>query len=87
MDVKALYPSIDIDFATEKCVEMITKSNTSFENINTDKLDLYLALTVDQDELERTDLMKYSATRKRTGKRPTITACGVREKEEERWDP
>ena len=23
MDVKALYPSIDIDFAVEKCVEMI----------------------------------------------------------------
>ena len=37
MDVKALYPSIDIDFATEKCVEMITKSSTSFENVNTDE--------------------------------------------------
>ena len=84
MDVKALYPSIDIDFATEKCVEMITKSSTSFENVNTDKLGLYLALTVDQDELVRTDLWKYSATRKRTGKRPTITACGMKEKEEER---
>ena len=87
MDVKALYPSIDIDFATEKCVEMITKSSTSFENVNTDELGLYLALTVDQDELVRTDLWKYSATRKRTGKRPTITACGMKEKEEERWDP
>ena len=87
MDVKALYPSIDIDFATEKCVEMLTKSSTSFENVNTDELGLYLALTVDQDELERTDLGKYSATRKRTGKRPTITACGTKEKEEERWDP
>ena len=56
MDVKALYPSIDIDLAIGKCVEMITKSSTSFENVNTDELGLYLALTVDQDELVRTDL-------------------------------
>ena len=27
MDVKALYPSIDIDFATEKCVDMIKESD------------------------------------------------------------
>ena len=66
MDVKALYPSIDIDFATEKCVDMITESDTSFDNINADELGLYLALTVDKDELTREDLAKYSAKRKRT---------------------
>ena len=27
MDVKALYPSIDIDFAVDKCIEMIVKSS------------------------------------------------------------
>ena len=26
MDVKALYPSIDIDFMVKKCVEMIVKN-------------------------------------------------------------
>ena len=87
MDVKALYPSIDIDFATEKCVDMITESDTSFDNINTDELGLYLALTVDKDELARADLTKYSATRKRTGKEPTITGCGMKEKEVDRWNP
>ena len=30
MDVKALYPSIEIDFAVEKCVEMIEKSKSIF---------------------------------------------------------
>ena len=29
MDVKALYPSIDIDFAVDKCVEMIVESGQS----------------------------------------------------------
>ena len=86
MDVKALYPSIDIDFATEKCVDMITESDTSFDNINADELGLYLALTVDKDELARADLTKYSATRKRKGKEPTITGCGMKEKEVDRWN-
>ena len=86
MDVKALYPSIDIDFAVEKCVEMILQSSVSFENVNTDELGLYLSLTVDKMELEKENLMKYSATRKRRGKNPTITGCGTKEKEEERWE-
>ena len=87
MDVKALYPSIDIDFATEKCVEMIIKSNTKFNNIDKNELGLYLALTVDKDELTRVDLARYSATRKKTGKRPTITGCGMKEREDDRWGP
>ena len=31
MDVKALYPSIEIDFAVDKCIEMIIKSESNFE--------------------------------------------------------
>ena len=53
MDVKALYPSIDIDFAVEKCVEMIIESDVKFQNVNTDELGLYLSLTVDKRDLER----------------------------------
>ena len=52
MDVKALYPSIDIDFAVEKCVEMILKSNVKFENETVDlnnciigSMDVKLTLT------------------------------------------
>ena len=37
MDVKALYPSIEIDFAVEKCVEMIIKSESIFEKIDTEE--------------------------------------------------
>ena len=86
MDVKALYPSIDIDFAVEKCVEMIIESDVKFQNVNTDELGLYLSLTVDKRDLERERLSEYCATRKRKGKKPTITGCGVKDKDLERWE-
>ena len=85
MDVKALYPSIDIEFAVEKCVEMIVESKMNFENVNADELGLYLSLTVNRTELEKENLTGYSATRKRVGKNPTITGCGTKGKETERW--
>ena len=85
MDVKALYPSIDIDFAVEKCVEMIVESGVTFKNVNTDELGLYLALTVERSEIEKEKLTEYAATRKKKGKNPTITGCGMKEREDERW--
>ena len=63
MDVKALYPSIDIDFAVEKCVEMIIESGVTFENVDTDELGLYLSLVAEEEELEKEKLSGYCATR------------------------
>ena len=59
MDVKALYPSIDIDFAVEKCVKMIVRSKMKFENVNTEELGLYLSLTVGKTELGKENLTMY----------------------------
>ena len=86
MDVKALYPSIDIDFAVEKCVEMILKSNVKFENIDTVELGLYLSLTMSVEDLIELNILEYCARRKRIGKNPSITGCGIKEKESERWE-
>ena len=86
MDVKALYPSIDIDFAVEKCVEMIEKSESVFENIDTEELGLYLSLTLSLEERKKMKIEDFCAKRKRAGKKPTITGCGTKEKKEERWN-
>ena len=86
MDVKALYPSIEIDFAVDKCIEMIIKSESNFEKIDTEELGLYLSLTMDMEERKKLKIEDFCARRKRAGKKPTITGCGVKEKKEERWD-
>ena len=44
MDVAALYPSIDIEFSVNRCVDMIFNSEVKFNNINVEELGLYLAL-------------------------------------------
>ena len=36
MDVTALYPSIDIEFSVDKCVELIQQSNVQFNHVNLD---------------------------------------------------
>ena len=86
MDVKALYPSIDIDFAVEKCIEMIVQSEAKFEKVDTEELGLYLSLTMSIEERKKLKIEDFCAKRKRTGKKPTITGCGIKEKKEERWD-
>ena len=87
MDVKALYPSINIGFAVQKCVEMIKKSNVKFEKIDTAELGLYLSLTKSTEEIKRLKLESFCPKRKRRGRNPTITGCGTKENKKERWEP
>ena len=75
MDVDALYPSIDIEFSVDKCVELILESGIQFKELNTDELGLYLILTENPENLERNNLLQYCPTRKTNrGRKPTITA-------------
>ena len=85
MDVKALYPSIDIDFAVEKCKELIFESQAEFKNVDTEELGLYLALCSEEGEIEREGLADFCPVRKKKGKRPTITASGTNSNDEKRW--
>ena len=63
--IKALYPSIDIDFAAEKCVEIIIESSVQFENVNTMELGLYLSLTMSVEDLREQNILEFCARRKR----------------------
>ena len=38
MDVKALYPSIDIDFSVDECVELLLESEIDFKDLDTAEL-------------------------------------------------
>jgi hypothetical protein len=43
-DVKALYPSLDIEFTVEKVCELFYNSEVKVEGINVGELGLYFAL-------------------------------------------
>ena len=85
MDVKALYLSIDVDFAVDKCIELINESAMEFVNIDTDQLGLFLMMTNDKEELKAKDLLKYCPTRiTKRGRAPKLTASGTANNKEKR---
>ena len=85
MDVEALYPSIDINFSVEKCVELIYESGVQFKNADINELGLYLALCMEPAELIAKEIAQFCPTRKKKGKKPTITASGTETNEQKRW--
>ena len=92
LDVKALYPSLDIPFAAKKISEefLVSKIGFESESVDVNELGLYLILTVDENELTMEGLRDYCPSRKNTlGRKPTITgqAFSKAEKKENIWHP
>ena len=78
-DVKALYPSLNIDFTAEKVSEMFVDSDLTVE-IDHEELGLYLSLNTNREELEKEDLTQYCPERKtKQGRKPTVTGCALNE--------
>ena len=76
LDVKALYPSLDIPFAAETIGEEFVTSKVNFDRKSIDiyELGLYLVLTVENDILTTSGLKDYCPRRRNTlGRKPYIT--------------
>ena len=85
MDVKALYPSIDITFSVEKCEQLLCESDTEFRLVDVDELGLFLSLTSTKEELEMKDIYRYCPTRPNKGRAPTLTSSGTNKSARKRW--
>ena len=91
LDVKALYPSLDIKFTAKKVADEFCNSpvNIDNESIDVEELGLYLALNVEEDELYRLDFKKYCPTRvSKRGRKPNMTgqANCSRDKRNKVWN-
>ena len=88
-DVKALYPSIDVDFTCEKVAEMYLNSNVTLDENSVDKkeLGLYLALNRTTTQLQNLGIQKYCPTRRnKRGRPPNITGSAPKP-EDVRYKP
>ena len=86
MDVEALYPSIDIEFAVERCIELLRESGIQYTNIDFDELGLFLAFNDTEENLKTLDLWKYCPTRvRKNGRQPVFTASGINSNTSLRW--
>ena len=50
-DVKALYPSLDVDFTVDKVCEVFYGSEVRVEGVNVEELGLYLSVSLKEDDL------------------------------------
>ena len=84
MDVKALYPSLDIDHSCEVIRQLIDQSEVTFEVDNT-YLSLHIAATHTQDEINKLGLSEVVHSRRyKNGPRPTIISKSVTGTQSER---
>ncbi|MEL7343085.1 MAG: hypothetical protein AAGM67_21555, partial [Bacteroidota bacterium] len=87
-DVKALYPSLDIDFTIQVVCDVFRTSGIEIVGIDYDELGLYISLTRTPEEIRAAGLEKVCPTRAHTrGARPAITASGIAVKKEVRFQP
>ena len=88
LDVKALYPSLDIDFTAEIVSKEFYNSGVKIENMDYDELGLYLALNYNQRQLLSRSLEKVCPTKKsKRGAPPKITGSGIGTTKKERFAP
>ena len=72
-DVKALYPSLDVDFTLATVCEVFYGSDVGVEGVNVEKLGLYLSVSL-KDDLMEAGIPRYCPSRKRNrGRPPSIT--------------
>ena len=87
-DVKALYPSLDIDFTISKVCEVIFESSLKFEGLWYDEIALYVAIHKSPEELRMLQIEEVCPTRTTNrGTKPTVKSIthGEREKRFKNW--
>ena len=75
LDVKALYPSLDINFTAERVADEFYSSPVSIDNESVDvgELGLYLALNIEEGELCKSEFREYCPTRvSKRGRKPNM---------------
>ena len=87
-DVKALYPSLDIEHTAHIVGESFYHSQYEFTEIDNRELSLYIVLNLTQEEIEAEKISKYCHKRKSNrGAPPVITGCATDNKPSNRYKP
>ena len=88
LDVKSLYPSLDVKFASAVVGEMFLESRVEVPEVDVQELGLYLAINRTQRQLADKGVLTFCPTRKHPrGKRPVMTGCAAEEAVEKRYKP
>ena len=88
LDVKALYPSLDINATADVVVKEFMDSEFKIEEVDVSELGLYLVLNLPKAELNKIGLTEYCPTRKhKVGAPPKMTGCASKSDKTGRFAP
>lgn len=88
MDVKSLYPSLDIDHTIQIVCKMFETSNVDIEGIDFEEVIFYIAINKSQEEIDQLGLTNLCPKRVSTrGRKPKITGCGTEDSKTKRYAP
>ena len=87
LDVKALYPSLDVKFTAEIVARTFYESKCMVGGIDVDELGLYLSLNMSEEDLLEADILQYCPRRKHKKTPPVITGCATNRSKEKRFAP
>ena len=86
LDVKSLYPSLDVDFMIRVVCETFYISDITFKQVDYDEVGLYLSLTRDSAYLKKELLADFCPTRRtKYGRPPEITGSGIKVSKDQRF--
>ena len=81
MDVKALYPSLDVQKTAECVEEIIVDSEIKFRNVDMNELSRYVAVVCNENMIEERGLTDVVMRRRKTGgRRPLVTGNEMKKK-------
>ena len=88
LDVKSLYPSLDIPFVIDIVCLQFDESGFTIEGVDYEEVGLYLCLNRKVEYLRVLGLSDYCPTRRdRLGRPPTMTSSGSKTKKKDRFGP
>lgn len=87
MDVKSMYPSLDVEVVIEVVGEEFAKSKLQICNVDLEEVGLYLALNKGTKFLNDYGLSEVCPKRKSNRRKPLMTGSGSLQKKEERHGP
>ena len=86
LDVKALYPSLDVDFTVEVIGEMLHECGISISGVDYEEMGLYLAYSRSREESD-TGIKNVCPTRRHNRRPPEMQGSGVKEDKDCRFAP
>ena len=87
MDVKSLYPSLDIDMVIDIVAEEFYKSELQICNIDYEEVGLYVAINKGMEYVENHGLSQICPKRRSNRRKPIITGSGALKSKKGRFGP